>query len=58
MRPSFVRYLRIEIAVATVLVAICAGLILAGNHGPVVVGTGVVAAIVVAGDRFVGRGRL
>lgn len=58
MRPSFVRYLRIEIAVATVLVAICVGLILAGNHGRDVVLIGVLAAIVVVGDKFVGRGRL
>jgi hypothetical protein len=58
MRPSFIRYLRAEITIGIVVVAVCVGLFLAGNHGPVVIGIGAVAAVIVAGDRFVRRGRL
>jgi hypothetical protein len=49
------RFVGRELATGVIVLAICAGLVLGGNHSPPVIGIAIVAGIVVAGDSWLRR---
>jgi hypothetical protein len=54
-RRRLLLFTRREITLSLVLLAVCVGLLLGGNHDPAVVGLLVVALVVIAGDSWLRR---
>jgi hypothetical protein len=49
------RFVRRDLVGGVIVLAICVGLVLGGNHSPPVIGAAVVGGIVVAGDSWLRR---